>query len=345
MRKIILLILSIVITLCAKDADLLQEALEGDIDAQRQLAKRYEDNGDFHKAYFWYKNIASDNQALRLEKEKKILHFDAQMQQDILKSLDNNSSKSALAQILSADFGLYPHRSNYLMPITRDFKDKDDRLMYDTHFQFSFKIPLTQDAFNLDETIHLAYTQQSWWQTTQDSAPFRESNYQPEIFMTMPLQLQSAPSLKLLQLGLRHNSNGQGGLQSRSLNYLYARVSAQFKHLFVHLQNWYRIPEARKKDPSDHRGDDNPDYIDHYGHGSVELQYLYQKQLFSLLYRYNLKDASKGAYTLSWSFGLEYLLGNDHVYGFIKYFDGYGESLIDYNRRVRRLGIGIQFSR
>ncbi|MGM0623159.1 MAG: phospholipase A, partial [Campylobacterota bacterium] len=161
----------------------------------------------------------------------------------------------------------------------------------------------------------------------------------------LPLRLLNLEAMKLLQIGLQHNSNGQGGTQSRSLNYLYARVSTQFNNLFLHFENWYRIPEKQKDHITDHKGDDNPDYIDYYGDGSIEASYLWKKNIFSLLYRYNFTDIDKGAFTASWSFPLKDILGNDKVYGYLKYFDGYGESLIDYNRRVQRIGLGVQFSR
>lgn len=44
-----------------------------------------------------------------------------------------------------------------------------------------------------------------------------------------------------------------------------------------------------------------------------------------------------GAGELGWLFPF----GKSGVYGYVKYFTGYGESLIDYNRRTDKVGIGF----
>jgi phospholipase A1 len=55
--------------------------------------------------------------------------------------------------------------------------------------------------------------------------------------------------------------------------------------------------------------------------------------------RNNLESGfSKGAVELGWSFPL---FQYDYIKGYIQYFSGYGESLIDYNNYVNRIGFGI----
>jgi len=44
-----------------------------------------------------------------------------------------------------------------------------------------------------------------------------------------------------------------------------------------------------------------------------------------------------GAGELGWLFPF----GKSGVYGYVKYFTGYGESLIDYNRYTDKVGIGF----
>ena len=44
-----------------------------------------------------------------------------------------------------------------------------------------------------------------------------------------------------------------------------------------------------------------------------------------------------GAGELGWLFPF----GKSGVYGYVKYFTGYGESLLDYNRRTDKVGIGF----
>jgi phospholipase A1 len=61
--------------------------------------------------------------------------------------------------------------------------------------------------------------------------------------------------------------------------------------------------------------------------------------VFSAMSRNNLESGfSRGAVELTWSFPL----GNyPFLKGYIQYFNGYGESLIDYDNHVNKIGIGF----
>ncbi|MBW1838234.1 MAG: phospholipase A, partial [Deltaproteobacteria bacterium] len=66
------------------------------------------------------------------------------------------------------------------------------------------------------------------------------------------------------------------------------------------------------------------------------------RHTFSLMLRNNLESGFKrGAVEAGWSFPLwKY----KYFKGYMQYFSGYGESMIDYNRYVNRIGIGILLS-
>ncbi|HEY5644667.1 MAG TPA: phospholipase A, partial [Pseudomonadales bacterium] len=86
----------------------------------------------------------------------------------------------------------------------------------------------------------------------------------------------------------------------------------------------------------DSSGDDNPDIHRYMGYGELLLAYRRQDQVLSMLLRNNLMSDSRGAVELNYSFPL-----TDKVKGYVQYFNGYGESLIDYDRKVERIGIGF----
>ena len=72
--------------------------------------------------------------------------------------------------------------------------------------------------------------------------------------------------------------------------------------------------------------------------GSGELGILYRKKRNTLtfLVRNNLKQDNKGAVEIGWSYPL-----SGGIKGYVQFFDGYGESLIDYDHRNTRIGAGF----
>jgi phospholipase A1 len=97
------------------------------------------------------------------------------------------------------------------------------------------------------------------------------------------------------------------------------------------LRPWARIPESRDVD-------DNPDISDYMGRGDATLTRLWNGHEFSLLLRHSLRggDRSHGAAQFDWAFPIV-----EELRGHLQLFDGYGESLIDYNHRAWYFGLGV----
>ncbi len=101
-------------------------------------------------------------------------------------------------------------------------------------------------------------------------------------------------------------------------------------NLSLLLKGWYRFPEAAKDD-------DNPNMEDYLGYGEVWAYYTWKKNRFGVMLRDNLQfSTNRGALQLEWSFPLI-----PRISGYVQYYNGYGESLLDYNHRVNRIGIGF----
>ena len=245
-------------------------------------------------------------------------------------------------------FVITPHRPNYLLPVTYSFTPNDEPFTADEgrlnkaefKFQLSFKFPLVRGLFNDRGNLFLAYTNQSYWQAynREFSSPFRETNHEPELFLTYLADYSLLGfDARVLQLGISHQSNGRGGTLSRSWNRLYADLVFERGNFAFSLKPWYRIPESRKDSPTDATGDDNPDIEDYMGYGEFRLAYKHGGHALSLMLRSNLsRSEPRGAVELGWSFPLTRTLK-----GYAQYFNGYGESLIDYDAHIRRIGIGI----
>lgn len=75
--------------------------------------------------------------------------------------------------------------------------------------------------------------------------------------------------------------------------------------------------------------------------------YAYKKHTFELLLRNNLRlnSQNKGSAELNWTFPLPEFLSTNNSYGMLQIFSGYGNSLIDYDREIHKIGLGIAFSR
>jgi phospholipase A1 len=110
---------------------------------------------------------------------------------------------------------------------------------------------------------------------------------------------------------------------------------------WMSLRSWWRIPEDAKLTPDAPEGDDNPDITRFYGHHELRFGYSSSGLNWNVMLRRSLRSSGKGAAELNLSYPTGF---NPKTRWFIRAFDGYGESLIDYNRRVRRLGIGIMLN-
>jgi phospholipase A1 len=239
-------------------------------------------------------------------------------------------------------FALRPHRFNYILPYTYNATPSKELLQADpgreiqnqeVKFQISFKTKLWEDVLGKDMDLWIAYTQLSFWQfyDFQNSAPFRETDYEPELLLNFRTNY-NLPGLRgrYISVGIDHQSNGRSRPLSRSWNRVVADFGFERERLTVILKTWYRIPE-------DEKDDDNPGIDRFLGYGQIDVHYHRDGHLVGLSVRNNLRaHGNKGAVQLEWSFPLF-----PYVSGYIQYFNGYGESLLDYRASVNRIGAGF----
>lgn len=207
----------------------------------------------------------------------------------------------------------------------------------ETKMQISLKTKIAEDLFGTHADLWAGYTQQSNWQVYnrgKKSAPFRNSDYAPELFLTQPVKanLPFGGKLRMLGVGYIHQSNGQSRPLSRSWNRIYAMAGMEWGKLSIIPRVWARLDPSADKD-------DNPDIMHYMGYGDLRIAYQFNnKHALSSTLRYNPKH-SKGAVQLNYTFPLK---GN--LKGYVQGFYGYGESLIDYNHKQKGIGLGIMFN-
>lgn len=269
-------------------------------------------------------------------------------------------SKSILDKRILADqqinanpFSLAQHKVNYLLPfsyatnpnpIAQQDLNNDNIDNIEAVFQISTKIPIyidTNDELETLSGLYFGFTARSFWQVynKEVSKPFRETNYEPEIFYRWQADLSFFDTrFNTLQIGINHQSNGQSGLRSRSWNRVI--FSALFSDIdsAYYISTWWRIPEDDKVSIDDPTGDDNPDINDFIGR--VEFGYAFQMgevEVFTRL-RNNLKRTdNRGSIQLNMTYPL-----SQRYDVLLQYFNGYGDSLIDYNNHQSRVSLGVQ---
>ena len=105
----------------------------------------------------------------------------------------------------------------------------------------------------------------------------------------------------------------------------------------IALRPWYRIPESAKSFPGDPGGDDNPGIEKYLGYFDLSGALRHTQFEFSVLSRDKLRTRNNyGAIEHGMSLPLYY-----RIRGCAQHFNGYGESLIDYNHNVNRIGLGF----
>ena len=218
-------------------------------------------------------------------------------------------------------------------------------------FQFSFKYRVLGQQARLGEELpalrglYAGFTQRSLWDIDADSSPFYDSSYMPELMLESQSVIDpgNAGGFQMLgyQVGVRHESNGQQGPESRSLNIAYVRPAFSFGRLDG--WNLLLLPRifAYIVDV-----ENNPDIRDY--RGNVELTAIMGRN-------------DRGALALTGRVGRGFHKGSlqadltipvkfDRMFDFatyvlIQYWNGYGESLRSYNQRTETVRAGFSLVR
>ena len=267
-------------------------------------------------------------------------------QRKLFKTIETSVDKetqSTIKQYVESLYNIKAHNANYFLPLSMRVDNGSyantgtgltahSAQQYETEFQVSIKYDIASNLFGLNEIYTAAYTQLSFWQLYADSAYFRETNYNPEAFVTFPVLMpEDLAFVKAIRVGFAHESNGRGGFEERSWNYFYATGYFQYGYLFGELKLWSSWNSALKY---------NPDLLEYLGNGYIKFSLPYKKHIAQL----KLQTAFNGHYLAELNYSYP-MFGRDDLFLYVKGFSGYGESLIDYNNEVQKIGFGFSISR
>ena len=242
-------------------------------------------------------------------------------------------------------FSITTHRTNYLFPVSyntnqdannfREVTDASGPNNNEVKFQFSAKFNLAEDIFGNVGDVYFAYTQRSWWQAynTDASSPFRETNYEPEVFIDFDSAWSALGWVNTRnRIAFNHQSNGRSDPLSRSWNRVYLESTFQSGDWALTLAPHWRVPESESDD-------DNPDIERFVGYGDIRLaKRLQNNHEFAGQLRGNPSTGNYGTQVdYSWP-------AFNGVRAHVQYYYGYGESMIDYDNRVHRLSLGFSLN-
>lgn len=242
-------------------------------------------------------------------------------------------------------FVITPHRINYAAfayyntPINKaPFEEQAGKDLafeqQELQFQLSFKFPLYKNLTLFDKSFdfYAAYTNRSFWQSfdDKDSIPFRETNHEPEAWVEWDADIDILDfNLHKMMLGVNHQSNGQTGLLSRGWNRIFVQGLLQHKRSYLSFKTWQRFDEQDEFDNSF-------DYQKYLGDYELEAAYKWKDKTFALTVRNRYKLNAYGSVQIEYTHPI-----NRRFKGYIQYFNGYGDSLIDMQHYGQKFAIGV----
>lgn len=246
-------------------------------------------------------------------------------------------------------------------------------------FQFSFKYRLLEAQADPEITrdLYFAYTQTSIWDLESFSKPFYDSSYKPTVFFLREQFNETGLWSHIgLQVGAQHESNGKGGGTSPQFDasgLISSTTALRHPRDTRSLNSIYLTPKFRWSAPESGwfaevapriigylQMDENPDLAHYRGHVELMLRGGFDRagQVSILLRGDPRRRRGSVEFNATWPMNkimpkswLEALHLRDLVqagggYFQIQYFNGYGESLLDYDvRRKDQLRFGLEIVR
>jgi len=259
--------------------------------------------------------------------------------------LDADSKRGTfVVRTFQPNFLLPAHYSSNInkTPSSPTHPDGGDFQQYrqtEAELQLSLRAKVAEDFLLPNADLWFAYTQQSIWQmwNGQDSAPFRSSDYQPEMMYAVPIpdktgDLGGGWRWRMMLAGIAHESNGEGLPLSRSWNYGY--LGTAFTHGDVALRAKFNMRLGEKG------VDDNPNITDYIGNTELSGAWLPGEDTWQLTARTSFKSARRGSLMFNWTHPV--VAGKpDGLRYYVQLFSGYGETMLDYNHRQNSIGLGF----
>lgn len=224
-------------------------------------------------------------------------------------------------------FGIY--KDNYFVAGT-NVTEKPSQYTSDAKFQVSIRHRLTNSKLPFKTYLFLTYTQKALWDVFKNSFPFRDLNYNPTIGLGRAL-IYNKRFLGTLLFQFEHESNGKSGLESRSWN----KISCTSNIIFdanwsMYGKVWIPIVD----------GQNNQDLTRYTGWANIGGEYKSSDTKYCFSVVINKRSVNNLSSNLILNFAVR-LFDDENQYLFAEFYNGYGESLLDYKEYRQRLRVGF----
>lgn len=185
--------------------------------------------------------------------------------------------------------------------------------------------------------LYFGYTQRMFWDLSQESIPIYDITFSPELFVraVSPGSTSVGAPMLGIQAGVRHQSNGEDGADSRSFNTLYVEPSVGFG-----LGNGWTLTAAPRLWAYVGSKEGNERIARYRGYTGLTLDLKQTDGLGIRTYLQGNIEGGRGSAEVDVSYSLRRWTGLN-LYLYSQLYTGYGEALIDYDERNTRLRFGI----
>lgn len=239
-----------------------------------------------------------------------------------------------------SDYFFQPYKKNYIT--FGSLKNQDGSVPFsgeslDIKFELGMQFTLFPeiDSFTALSPLKVGYSQRSWWDIAESSAPFKEHNYNPEIFWDFTEALARPSNRTRLHLfdvaGYEHQSNGLDGLGSRSWDRLYVQREFRLSEMLGWSVKAWRVVNL---------GDYNLDIEDYLGNVELTTHFEFNNWVGVDVRMLKGHETKKISYQADVILPMSRWVNSRFI---LSYYEGFGEALVNYNKKSRSVRAGFYF--
>ncbi len=275
------------------------------------------------------RELCAGNSALEIQEDERITESPPTITEGINALVD-----SAYVPLFE------PYKSNYIVFGSLENQNGGEPFSgqrMDIKFEMGmhFGVFPQTESFTALAPLKFGYSQRSWWDIAESSAPFKEHNYNPELFWDFTEALGKPSNRRRLHIfdlaGFEHQSNGLDGIRSRSWDRIYAQREFRFSEML----SWtVKVWDVVKE------GEFNEDIADYLGNAELTTHIDLNNWANINLKTIRGHKTEKISYQMDLIVPMSRWINSRLV---LSYYEGYGEALISYNEKTKSLRAGFYF--